>query len=252
MNASFKNCNMVNLPCKAENDAVEFSNSISFATSPQKIVFATTNKRKIYEMNYMKVFDKFDVHYLDEFAIDDLPETGNTLIDNAIQKAQESFKLTGLPSFADDTGIFINALNGYPGIFSNRVAGADKDFYKVYEEIDCKLKALINQKADQDAKTDQNLKNHKSANILQKKQYDDSCYFATAVAFVSVDMQIVFEERLNGRFFFDPVSVDKCASGYNSIFIPDGFDKTFSKLGDEVYIQIIPRVAAVRRVLEVI
>ena len=88
------------------------------------IVLATHNKDKQVELS--KVLNSKDVNIL---SLEDFPEIGEiiedgeTLKDNALIKAQEVYKITGLPSISDDTGLEVDALNGEPGVFSARYAG---------------------------------------------------------------------------------------------------------------------------------
>ena len=94
-----------------------------------QIVLATHNRGKMEEMAAILGQLPVELLTLDAFPeIGDIPETGNTLKENAFIKAETVHRLTGLPALADDTGLEVDALNGAPGIYSARYAGADATF----------------------------------------------------------------------------------------------------------------------------
>ena len=94
-----------------------------------QIVLATHNRGKMEEMAAILGHLPVELITLDTFPeIGDIPETGNTLKENAFIKAETVHRLTGLPALADDTGLEVDALNGAPGIYSARYAGADATF----------------------------------------------------------------------------------------------------------------------------
>ncbi|MEE9443647.1 MAG: XTP/dITP diphosphatase [candidate division Zixibacteria bacterium] len=91
-----------------------------------KLVLATNNQDKVREMK--NLLDDLDIEILTSKDFDDFPEieeTGTTLEENAILKAEGIFKATGLPSLADDSGLEVDALGGAPGVYSSRYAGPD-------------------------------------------------------------------------------------------------------------------------------
>ena len=92
-----------------------------------KIVFATANAGKLREAAEVLGPD-FEIVSLAQAGItEDIPETGNTLQENSLQKARYLFERTGLACFADDTGLEVDALGGAPGIYSARYAGPGHD-----------------------------------------------------------------------------------------------------------------------------
>ena len=94
-----------------------------------QIVLATHNRGKMEEMAAILGHLPVELITLDAFLeIGDIPETGNTLKENAFIKAETVHRLTDLPALADDTGLEVDALNGAPGIYSARYAGADATF----------------------------------------------------------------------------------------------------------------------------
>jgi len=97
-----------------------------------KVVLATGNKGKLREMS--KILSTFNIEVVpqSDFGLPEAEETGLTFIENAIIKARHAARLTGLPAIADDSGLSVDVLNGAPGIYSARYAGAqasDKDNY---------------------------------------------------------------------------------------------------------------------------
>lgn len=94
-----------------------------------QIVLATHNRGKMEEMAAILGHLPVELLTLDAFPeIGDIPETGNTLKENAFIKAETVHRLTGLSALADDTGLEVDAFNGAPGIYSARYAGADATF----------------------------------------------------------------------------------------------------------------------------
>ena len=91
-----------------------------------EIVFATGNRHKVEEAAQI-LGPEFRLRTPAELGItEDIPETSDTLEGNALQKAEYVYKKTGLPCFSDDTGLFVDALGGAPGVLSARYAGPGK------------------------------------------------------------------------------------------------------------------------------
>ena len=105
----------------------------------QEIVVATGNQGKLKEIN--QVLNPFGLQALGQkqFNVPDIEETGLTFVENAILKARNAAKLTGKPALADDSGLEVDALQGAPGIYSARYAGADATDSANVEKL---LKAL--------------------------------------------------------------------------------------------------------------
>ena len=93
-----------------------------------KIVFATGNKGKLREASEI-LGEGFELITPDDLGLnEDIPETGNTLLANSLQKAQYLYDRFGCDCFADDTGLEVDALGGAPGVYTARYAGEGKDF----------------------------------------------------------------------------------------------------------------------------
>ena len=101
----------------------------------RKIVFATGNSGKLREASEI-LGEGFQLVPLTEIGItEDIPETGDTLRENSLQKAQYVFDHCGCDCFADDTGLEVDALGGAPGVYTARYAGDDKDFNKNMDKV---------------------------------------------------------------------------------------------------------------------
>jgi len=94
-----------------------------------KLVIATRNNDKIIEIKEIFEGNSFELVSLSEFPqAPEVEETGKTLLENALLKAESAAKATGLPAIADDTGLFVDALNGEPGVRSSRYAGENVSY----------------------------------------------------------------------------------------------------------------------------
>ena len=94
---------------------------------PQKIVLASSNQGKLREFFRILGGAGFEIVAQSDYDVPDADETGLTFVENAILKARNATKCTGLPALADDSGIEVDALNGQPGIYSARYSGAGDD-----------------------------------------------------------------------------------------------------------------------------
>ena len=100
-----------------------------------KLTFATGNSGKLREASEI-LGEGFELVSLAQVGItEDIPETGNTLKDNSIQKAEYLYEKIGCDCFADDTGLEVDALDGAPGVYTARYAGDDKDFNKNMDKV---------------------------------------------------------------------------------------------------------------------
>ncbi|MGE4594306.1 MAG: RdgB/HAM1 family non-canonical purine NTP pyrophosphatase [Gammaproteobacteria bacterium] len=88
----------------------------------KKLILATGNLGKVREMNAM-LKGVYEVVSQKELGVNEVPETGLSFVENALIKARNASRQTGLPALADDSGIVVDALNGAPGIYSARYAG---------------------------------------------------------------------------------------------------------------------------------
>ena len=186
-----------------------------------QIVFATNNIHKLEEIRDI-LGDGIEVLSLRDIGCtDDIPETGKTLEENAKQKAQYVYERYNVDCFADDTGLEVAALGGKPGVMSARYAGgAGHDS----EANMAKLLREMSQTADRRAR------------------------FRTVIALMrhSHEPQTeLFEGIVNGVIIREKRGCE--GFGYDPLFVPDGFDKTFAELGEDVKNTISHRSRAVKK-----
>jgi XTP/dITP diphosphohydrolase len=96
-------------------------------SSVRTLVLASGNAGKLAELRGLLADFGFDLRAQSEFGVDEVAETGQSFIENAILKARHAARATGLPALADDSGLCVDALNGAPGLFSARYAGPHGD-----------------------------------------------------------------------------------------------------------------------------
>lgn len=164
------------------------------------LIFASNNAHKLQEISSITQGIVRIVSLQEIGCYDDIPETGETLTDNALQKARYVFERYGGDVFADDTGLEIDALNGAPGVYTARFAGPQ-----------CSP-------ADNIAKT------------LECMQgiTDRTAYFKTVIAGIISGKEYVFEGVVKGEIA-EQVMGDG-GFGYDPIFIPDGYDISFAQM----------------------
>ena len=186
-----------------------------------KIVFATNNKHKLEEIKDILGKD-FDIVSLAEIGChEDIPETGLTLEENARQKSTYIVEHYNHDCFADDTGLEVDSLNGEPGVHSARYAeGTDHD-------SEANMRKLLS----------------KMANVK-----DRTARFRTVISLIINGVEHQFEGRVEGRIATEKHGTE--GFGYDPIFIPEGYDKSFAELGEEVKNQISHRARAVKKLAE--
>ncbi len=187
-----------------------------------KIALATNNKHKLEEIRAILDGCFEQLLSLSELGLDiEIEETGATLEENALIKAREIVRLTGMPALADDTGLMVDTLGGAPGVYSARYAGEAHDDKSNRQSL---------------------LKNLENAT-------DRSAHFGTVIAVCypdgsyltaegRVDGKIIFEERGEGGF------------GYDSLFYSEEIGKTFAEATPEEKNSISHRGRALRAMLE--
>jgi len=170
---------------------------------------------------------KFEMKSLKDIGCDvDIPETGSTFRENALQKASYVKEHYGLDCFADDSGLQVEALNGEPGVYSARYAA--KNGYPASDDRD-----------------DDNM------NLLLEKltgKDNRKASFCTCVALIYEGETHFFEGQVNGHII-DEKRGDG-GFGYDPIFVPEGYEKTFSELGNEVKNGMSHRARAVAKLVD--
>ena len=184
-----------------------------------ELVFATSNKGKYDEVKKMMPRNINLLSLNDLNFTDDIQETGKTLKQNAKIKSDFIFNNFGINCFADDTGLEIDSLNGRPGVYSARFAGKTCNSNDNIEKV---WKLLTGYK-----NTDAKFKSILSLNI------DGKTFF--------------FEGKINGKIIFNKRGTN--GFGYDSIFIPNGYNKTFAELNSVEKNEISHRSKALKRLI---
>jgi XTP/dITP diphosphohydrolase len=187
-----------------------------------KLLIASGNAGKVMEIR--ELLSEFNIQIVpaSDFNIAEPEETGKTFIENAELKAKYYGDITGLPALADDSGLCVDALGGEPGIYSARWAGADKNFNDAMDRIKKELDGNKNNKA-------------KFVCAL-------SLYWPKLSHMESV------EGSVNGALTFP--ARGKCGFGYDPIFIPVGYDKTFAEIHGEEKQKISHRADAFDKLIK--
>lgn len=170
------------------------------------VVIATHNPGKLKEMRELLAPFGVAAQSAGELGLTEPKETGSTFAENSALKALAAAKASGRPAFADDSGLVVDALNGEPGIHSSRWAGPDKDFRSAMNRIQTLLVA-------------------RGANAPEHRR----AHFVAALCLAWPDGHIEeFEGRVDGVAVWPPRG-DK-GFGYDPLFLPDGFDRTFGEM----------------------
>lgn len=189
-----------------------------------RLLLATRNTKKLDELRRI-LAPRMAVEVLglaDVPAFDEVPESGATFAENALIKAIEAVKHTGLVTVADDSGLAVDALNGMPGVLSARWAGARHDDA-------ANLALLLEQLAD-------------------TPEDRLGAAFVCAAALVTPDgSQVVREGRMPGRLIRQPRGGN--GFGYDPIFVPEGLSQTSAELPAEQKDEISHRGRALRELL---
>lgn len=209
-----------------------------------KIVFATNNQHKLSEIRSI-LGESIEVLSLKDINCDvDIPETGTTLEENALQKAQYVYDHYHISCFADDTGLEVDALDGAPGVYSARYASMASN----------SSQTSISSPASHDSEANMtrllkelgNNNNRKArfrtviALILKKDVCPCGCTSIKEVhQFEGIVNGEIIRERRGGEGF-----------GYDPIFQPAGYDKTFAELGMDIKNRISHRARATQKLCE--
>lgn len=190
-----------------------------------KIVFATNNQNKLSEIRNI-LGSEFEIVSLHDIGCtEDIPETGNTLEENALIKARYVYNKYGLSCFADDTGLEVEALGGAPGVRSAR-----------YDDItdhdsEANMRKLLRELGD---------------NNNRKAQ------FRTVIALLlKTSNQLIshtFEGKIEGHIALTKQGI--AGFGYDPLFVPTGYQLSFAQLGMDIKNQISHRARAVKQLAD--
>lgn len=197
-----------------------------------KIVFATNNQHKLQEIRDI-LGSQYEVVSLKEIGCEaDIPETGSTLEENALQKAQYIYDHYHVSCFADDTGLEVEALNGAPGVHSARYAeGTDHDSEANMSKLLRELNGKENRKA-------------RFRTVISYIEKQDVC----PCGCTSIKKIHQFEGIVNGSIATEKHGTE--GFGYDPIFVPEGYNKSFAQLGEEIKNGISHRARAVTKLAE--
>ena len=209
-----------------------------------KIVFATNNQHKLSEIRNI-LGDSIEVLSLKDIGCDvDIPETGTTLEENALQKAQYVYDHYHIDCFADDTGLEVDALDGAPGVYSARYAALPDNPVKsgnsesVSHDSEANMTRLLYELGNN------NNRKARFRTVIALIQKKDICPCGcTSIKeihkFEGIVEGEIIRERRGGEGF-----------GYDPIFQPDGYDKTFAELGMDIKNHISHRARATQKLAE--
>jgi XTP/dITP diphosphohydrolase len=187
-----------------------------------ELIFATHNKNKVIEVKSLinqniNLLNLSDINFTD-----DINETATTLEGNALLKAQTIFKKTNLNCFADDSGLLVDALNGEPGVYSARYAGEKKNDKENIIKVLRNLHGIENRKAQ----------------------------FKTVLALIINGNEYLFEGIMLGKITHEKMGTN--GFGYDPIFMPHGYSKTFAELTLEEKSKISHRALALNKMIKFI
>lgn len=189
----------------------------------KKLLIASNNPGKVKEISSLLISYDIEIFSVTDFDIEEPEETGLTFADNSMLKAEYYSKNLNLPALADDSGLCIEALDGYPGVYSARVVGPDKDYKKAYDSLRDKL--------------------------LEKGLNSSPAHFICSLALCSTDGTMQeFEGRIDGVISFPPLG-DK-GFGFDPIFTPNGYDKRFAQMDTDLKNKISHRALAFKKFIE--
>jgi XTP/dITP diphosphohydrolase len=187
----------------------------------KRIVIASKNKGKIKELNAILNEQGYEAQSMEQAGIsDDIVEDGDSLMANALIKASYLYEKLGTAVMADDSGLFIEALYGQPGIHSARFAGPGKsDGDNIDKVLD-----------------------------LMKDHNNRKAYFAAVICHIADNgLTHFYEGRVHGTIIHERIGTG--GFGYDPIFIPDGYTDTFAILSDEVKNKISHRAEAMGKMV---
>jgi XTP/dITP diphosphohydrolase len=184
-----------------------------------KLVFATQNRHKLEEVKKLLPASVELLSLADIGCTEELPETGNTLEQNAGQKARYVRDKYGYDCFADDSGLEVEALHGRPGAYSARYAGSGKSSDNIARVL-----------------TEMNREENRKAK------------FRTVIALQINEALTLFEGEVKGEITLSQRGSN--GFGYDPVFIPEGFHVTFAEMAPELKNKISHRGKAVNKLAE--
>lgn len=187
----------------------------------KKLVFATNNPHKLEEIRAI-LGSKLEILSLADIGCDaDIPETAETLEGNALIKAHYVYDNYKLDCFADDTGLEVDALHGFPGVHTARYAYPDR------HDPEANMIKLLE---------------------ALRENNDRNARFRTVIALIEKGKEHLFEGVVEGVIAREKSGTQ--GFGYDPVFIPEGNSKTFAELGEDIKNTISHRARAVQKLAE--
>ncbi|MBL8008482.1 MAG: RdgB/HAM1 family non-canonical purine NTP pyrophosphatase [Ignavibacteria bacterium] len=187
----------------------------------KKILIATGNSHKINEIKLLlQDFPGLKILSLKDFCIKpEITEDKDSLEKNSLKKARETYNILKIPCVSDDTGLFVEALNGAPGVHSARYSGENATY-------DSNCRKLLYELKDIPAK-------------------DRNAYFETVIClYINDNENYFFNGICKGRIINEVRG--KYGFGYDPVFVPEGYDRTFAEMTNEEKNNVSHRSAAVK------
>lgn len=186
----------------------------------KQLIFATSNPHKIEEIQYQLKDDNYDIISLKGIGItEDIPETGASFEENAMQKVDFVYQKTGMNCFGEDSGLVVDAIEGAPGIYSARYAGPQRNPQDNIDKVLHLMKGQTNRKA-------------RFVSVISLRIETELLLFKGTVEGV-----ILAGRQGEGGFGYDP------------IFKPIGYDKSFAELGMDIKSTISHRAESVQELI---
>jgi len=198
------------------------------ASESKVLVLATRNSHKLQEMQLTLGQSSFTLKSAFDFPeLQEVVEDGDTLEENALKKARYTYEMTKLPSISDDTGLEVEALGGAPGVYSARYAGENATYEQNVERL------LFD------------LDRHERR---QFQTVSRRARFRTVIALVCATGEYLFEGICDGQIIREPRG--DSGFGYDPVFMPLGYLKTFAEMDAATKNDISHRGKAIRAFAE--
>lgn len=183
-----------------------------------ELLFCSSNINKTKEIQH-KVGETIEIKNLNDLGfLDEIPETANTLKGNALLKTQFGFDKFGKPCFSDDSGLEVEALNNEPGVYSARYAGEPKSDERNMDKLLLNLKGVENRKA---------------------------CFKTVIIYLDERGEKHTFEGKVEGSIIDEKRG--EHGFGYDPIFVPNGYDRTFAEMNMDEKSKLSHRAIAVQK-----
>lgn len=185
------------------------------------LVLATHNKGKVKELSALLDGLVEEIKTAEDLRLIEPPEYGTTFVENATMKAVTAMRACGYPCLADDSGLSVHALNGEPGVYSADWAGHPRDFKMAMQMVHDKMGDAA----------------------------DKGAHFTSVLALAYPDGRVeTFEGRVNGTVCWPPRGLE--GFGYDPMFIPQGYDKTFGEMTLEEKQDLSHRAIATQKFID--